>query len=65
VIASDAALSGWGATLQINNMDPIRIFGRWYYQRPTSTQREISAIYLAKKRFEATLQAMNIKCLNI
>ncbi|KAA6396402.1 MAG: putative Transposon Tf2-6 polyprotein [Streblomastix strix] len=65
VIASDAALSGWGATLQINNMDPIRIFGKWYYLRPTSNQREISAIYLALKRFEATLQAMNIKCLKI
>ncbi|KAA6404151.1 MAG: hypothetical protein EZS28_000323 [Streblomastix strix] len=65
VIASDAALSGWGATLQINNMDPIRIFGRWYYLRPTSNQREISAIYLALQRFEATLQATNIKCLKI
>ncbi|KAA6390450.1 MAG: hypothetical protein EZS28_014021 [Streblomastix strix] len=65
VIASDAALSGWGVTLQINKMDPIRIFGRWYYLRATSNQKEISAIYQALKQFEATLQSMNIKCLKI
>ncbi|KAA6382140.1 MAG: hypothetical protein EZS28_022333 [Streblomastix strix] len=65
VIASEAALSGWGATLQINNLELIRIFGRRYYQRLTSNQREILAIYLALKRFETTLQAMNNKRLKI